>query len=301
MTGAKNWCFTLNNYNDEDIQRITALEVDESVVYCVIGKEVGASGTRHLQGFIQYRVRKSRAACVALCGQAHFTVARRIPESIAYCKKDGDFIEIGSTEGVTQAGKRSDLDLFKEDVVLGNLDLVSLRELHSDVFARFPRFCLEYVEDHKPKRVVQEHPLRDWQQRLFDILNGEPDDRKVIFVVDYDGNSGKTWFAHYYVSKSDKKAQVLLPGKKADMAYTVDSSVTVLFVDAPRSKQGEYLQYDFLEEVKNGYVFSSKYESRMKMMQPCHVVVSMNEDPDLTKLSADRYQIIRITDHNILN
>lgn len=69
-----------------------------------------------------------------------------------------------------------------------------------------------------------------------------------------------------------------------------------MFVDAPRSKQGEFIQYDFLEDVKNGYVFSTKYESRVKTLDNVHVVVNMNETPDMSKLSADRYHIIDISD-----
>lgn len=75
------------------------------------------------------------------------------------------------------------------------------------------------------------------------------------------------------------------------MTYVLNPSIRVLFVDAPRSKQGEYLQYDFLEECKNGYVFSPKYESAIKRLDPIHLVVMMNERPDETKLSRDRYDI----------
>ena len=67
------------------------------------------------------------------------------------------------------------------------------------------------------------------------------------------------------------------------MTYFLDTSIRVLFIDAPRSKQ-EHLQYDFLEEVKNGYIFSSKYKSRIKRLQNVHLVVLMNEAPDMTKL-----------------
>lgn len=78
------------------------------------------------------------------------------------------------------------------------------------------------------------------------------------------------------------------------MAYSLSEDIRVLFIDAPRSKQGEYIQYDFLEDVKNGRIFSGKYESRMKRLGPCHVVVMMNELPDMLKLSEDRYNIIEI-------
>ncbi len=124
-------------------------------------------------------------------------------------------------------------------------------------------------------------------------LNLPANDRTITFLVDTVGNSGKTWFSHYYASLH-ANVQVLLPGKKADMAYALDSTIRVLFVDAPRSKQGEFIQYDFLEDVKNGYVFSPKYESRVKHLSKVHVVVNMNEMPDPHKLSHDRYNIIHV-------
>lgn len=299
MPGSKNWCFTLNNYTQVDVDRLSSLETEPVVSYCIFGREVGESGTPHLQGFISLSQRKTLNWLVTTLGQAHFSVARNVSKSIEYCKKEGSFTEIGPPPQTSQ-GQRSDLDAFKEDVVLGNLDLRSIRELHSDIYAKYPRFCQEYILDHQPKPVLPDHELREWQQQLYDDLLVEADARKVIFLVDIQGNSGKTWFSHWFSRQDVRPTQVLLPGKKADMAFALDSTTRVLFVDAPRSKQGEYLQYDFLEEVKNGYVFSSKYESRLKYLESCHVVVSMNEEPDLTKLSFDRYDIRRLTD-NILN
>lgn len=104
---------------------------------------------------------------------------------------------------------------------------------------------------------------------------------------------GKSWFAHWY-AQNKGKSQVLLPGKKNDMAYALDPTIRVLFMDAPRSKQGEFIMYDFLEDVKNGFVFSSKYESRVKRLDRVHIVVMMNEKPDMTKLSEDRYHLIEL-------
>lgn len=76
------------------------------------------------------------------------------------------------------------------------------------------------------------------------------------------------------------------------MAHALDEEKTVFFFECPRSKQGEFIQYDFLEDVKNGQIFSPKYNSGMKRlrMKP-HVVVMMNEPPDEEKLSRDRYLI----------
>jgi hypothetical protein len=75
----------------------------------------------------------------------------------------------------------------------------------------------------------------------------------------------------------------------------VDTNARVVFLDCPRSKQGDFIQYDFLEELKNGYMFSPKYHSCVKTMPSPHVVVMMNEQPDMSKLSVDRYDIFMLT------
>ena len=100
---------------------------------------------------------------------------------------------------------------------------------------------------------------------ILEVLDEMPStkgDRSIVFVVDIQGNQGKTWFAHWYASSRDR-AQVIVPGKKADMVYTFDLQCRVYIFDAPRSKQGEFIQYDLLEEIKNGYVFVNKYQSHI--------------------------------------
>jgi len=293
MSRAKHWCFTFNNYTQDDIDFI--VENADEFDYVVFGKEVGASGTPHLQGFVSFPNRVRMAYATEKIGGGHFSVARHISQSIAYCKKDGDFIEIGTAPDVSsQSGKRNDLESFKYAVKTGTLEMKKLRENFSEVWAKYPTFCRDYVNDHLPKKQVEYHVLRPWQSALYDNLKHNPNPRSIFFIVDPVGNAGKSWFGHYYCHLHDN-AQVLLPGKKADMSYILDPLIRVLFIDAPRSKQGEFLQYDFLEDVKNGYVFCSKYESRIKQLGPTHVVVFMNEEPDMNKLSADRYVIRRVS------
>ena len=76
------------------------------------------------------------------------------------------------------------------------------------------------------------------------------------------------------------------------MAHVLDpENKKVFFFDAPKSKQGEFIQCDFLEEVKNGCAFSPKCESIIKEFDTPHVVAMMNECPDMSKLSEDRHLI----------
>ena len=292
MSRAKNWCFTLNNYTQGDVDRLMGL--GDQVQYLVFGREVGESGTRHLQGLVCFPSRKRMNQVKEVIGQCHLSVTRYLEQSDEYCKKDGNFESIGSLPQRSNQGQRNDLELFKEDVKQGNLDLKSIRELHSEVYAKYPRFCIEYVNDNQTGGKVANHPLRDWQSELNTKLNGPVDEREIIFVVDAQGNKGKSWFFRYYEQNHEDNCQIILPGKKLDMAHVLHPGKRVYLFDCPRSKQGEFIQYDFLEEVKNGNVFSGKYESKNKRFDVPHVVVAMNEMPDMEKLSSDRYNIINL-------
>ena len=288
MSRAKHWCFTLNNYTQDDVDRLSNLISNNEFEYIVFGREVGEEGTPHLQGFVSFKRRKRMEQCIRLMGQMHFSVARNVPAARDYCKKGNDFEEFGTFTG---QGKRTEIEAFKDSVKGGNYNIRELMENHSACFAKYERFCRQYVETHRPKGDIEEHELYAWQQTLDELLSGEPDGRKIIFVVDPVGDNGKSWFAVQYCLKKEN-AQYMLPGKQADMSFILNTDNRVLFLDCARSKQGEFIQYDWLENVKNGWIFSSKYESVMKRLARCHIVVMMNEQPDMTKLSEDRYQII---------
>lgn len=292
----KNWSFTLNNYTPADVDRLS-VQIP-GVTYLIFGKEVGASGTPHLQGTVCFESRKRLQQVVAALGQCHCSPTIALLPSIEYCKKDGEFTEWGTVPVQEASGrrgnKRSDLDAFKDSVKEGVTNITELRELHSSVCAQYPRFVKEYLDDHRETITVTPHPLRQWQQDLNDRLRHTPNPREIIFIVDRVGNQGKSWFARYFCELHDD-AQIIIPGKKADMAYVAREDAKTFIFDTPRSKQGEFVQYDFLEELKNGYFFSPKYESRIKKIKTPHVVVCMNEYPDMEKLSADRYVIIALT------
>jgi len=95
---AKNWCFTINNYSIDDIQRLEdVIDQTNLVNYMVYGKEVGEQGTPHLQCYVQFSVRKRFRQVKNLLGpKAHIEHARGSAfEASMYCKKDEDFTEYG--------------------------------------------------------------------------------------------------------------------------------------------------------------------------------------------------------------
>jgi len=93
---SKSFCFTLNNYSEEEDVELEA-KLNELAAYWIIGREEGESGTPHLQGYFQLRkrayIRQLRDLFSPRC---HYEVARGTPkQNRAYCSKDGDFREGG--------------------------------------------------------------------------------------------------------------------------------------------------------------------------------------------------------------
>lgn len=304
----RDWCFTWNNYTEGERAYLRAMgESDQDrIQYLVYGREVGASGTPHLQGFIQLKRPLSiqsvqRLLCPIPRPGNHVHLEERVgtvEQATNYAKKDGDFREFGTPS--MGAGNRTDLRGFV-DYVRQNGPLSS-REMaleFPEIMARHPRWVQEVFAAFEEPPAFEEHELRPWQADLQALLEGEPDPRKVIFVVDYEGDKGKTWFHKHYRNTHDD-AYLLHPGKLDNMAYAFANlrpRPRVVFVDCPREKL-DFFSYTFLENLKDGEIFVNKYESKMISFRVPHVVMFMNQAPDRNKLSNDRYTIWTLQPEN---
>lgn len=87
----RHWCFTANNYKEEPSTYIGLWPY----TYLVIGKEVGESGTPHLQGYV-YLKKPAELSFLRKLLNCHWEPMQGTPEQAStYCKKDGDFVEDG--------------------------------------------------------------------------------------------------------------------------------------------------------------------------------------------------------------
>lgn len=292
---AKNWCFTLNNPTLEEKIHLSTLINDAN--YVILGRERGANDTPHIQGFISFKERKRFKTAKDLIGsRCHLEVARGSPaENRKYCSKEGDFDEYGVLPG--PQGRRSDWDAYVAFVQdLGQVPTqLQMARAFPALYARYGVVMRTIAQANLERipLVPPEVTLRDWQQELAETIAGDPDDREVQFFVDYEGNSGKTFFCQWYFTNFDD-AQILRIGKRDDLAFAIDEIKRVFLFDVPRS-QMEYLQYSVLEMLKDRMVFSAKYHSSMKILshRP-HVIVFSNELPELSKMSTDRINIKNI-------
>jgi len=131
--------------------------------------------------------------------------------------------------------------------------------------------------------------FRPWQQDLVDRLVLPPDDRTIIWVHDAAGRNGKSKLAIYL---RQYHGAVGLGGTRADAAHAYNGQPIVL-LDLARA-DGANVDYGLLEKLKDGCLFSSKYQSEEKMFDPPHVVVFSNSAPDLSKFTYDRCHVITL-------
>lgn len=302
MPQAKRWCFTLNNYNDDDLhvlrQSGDRLELGGTpLLYLVFGLEVAGTGTPHLQGFflLQQRLRLQQLARISPFQRAHLEVTRGTNDQAStYCKKEGRYEEFGVCPSASQ-GKRTEFERLR-DWLKEQDEVPSLRdvgEVFPSLLGRYPQNVKLFISLFAPKPTLVVGELREWQRRLDEVLGGEPDDRKIIFCIDPEGNAGKSWLTRYWYSNRDD-LQMLSVGRRDDLAYAIDETKSLFVFDVPRGGM-EFFQYGVLEMIKNRMVFSPKYQSVTKILtKPSHVVVFCNEDPDMEAMTRDRYKIIRI-------
>ena len=148
------------------------------------------------------------------------------------------------------------------------------------------------------KKLACEDNLFVWQEFIISEIGLEADDRKILWFYSHEGNVGKTTFCKYL---HRKYGAICLGGKSADMKNGVieyvkqhEHTPELVVINLPRSFNKDYLSYTGIEEVKDMFFYSGKYEGGMVDGNAPHVIVFANEKPDESKISDDRWFIRRI-------
>lgn len=130
MSKTRSYCFTLNNYTEDEADAVAGIDC----AYLIYGREVGESGTPHLQGYIRFKNPRSLGGMKKLIPRAHFE-ARKGSEkqAIDYCRKDDPEPFIKGQECCQ--GKRTDLTTLANDIK---------EHGYRDAMLANPEMCIRY-------------------------------------------------------------------------------------------------------------------------------------------------------------
>lgn len=249
------WCFTLNNYTDDilvQMEHCFALHQCNAVV----GKEIGESGTPHLQGYVEFKARsRPLEKFKDWAKKAHWEKRKgKRMQAAIYCSKDGDYKEYG------------DIHIPLPLAKITYEDLRPSQQRIADMFRE--------AEDPKWGRKIYWfwEPTGNWGKSV--LATYLVDQCRAIEV------SGKA---------ADAKCGI------AAYVDTHGEGPPIVIMDIPRTRSTSYVSYEAIESIKNGRFFSSKYESGMVRFNKPHVIVFANEPPFMERMSLDRWCIEKLS------
>jgi hypothetical protein len=123
--------------------------------------------------------------------------------------------------------------------------------------------------------------------------------RKIYWITDELGNSGKSKFVKWFIDKFDHCVEITFaPAPQLRSALVNAGAKKCYFVDMTRTRGHEESldsMLSVLESVKNGSLNTSYFgDYKSLLFDPPHVIVFSNEHCPMQKLSADRWQIYYI-------
>jgi len=250
------WCLTFFYDGDEEYNKIL-----EKLKFIsnrgVVGKEICPTTNKpHLQVFIKTKKKQRVSAMWKLFSKDRCrpSYAGEI-DNVAYCMKENNYIT-------------------------WDVNSNKINETTQQIF-------IQNIET-----------FYNWESEILNILGEEPDKRSINWFWGENGCEGKTTFQKFIFTHY--KNTVVLSGKGSDMKNGIIEYVKknknipeIVLINIPRSSNS-YVSYCGLEEVKDMFFYSPKYEGGMICGKPPHVICFANEEPKYEKMSQDRWKVKKI-------
>lgn len=140
---------------------------------------------------------------------------------------------------------------------------------------------------------------KTWQAEILNLLKTRPDKRKIYWYYDIKGNTGKSFLFKYIVCTHDI---IICDGKKDNVLNQVRTAlenkqpINIIILDVPRCNK-DYINFGLVEQLKNGCIYSGKYEGGVCVYEIPHVIIFTNHKPEIEELknwSPDRWCIKQI-------
>ena len=151
--------------------------------------------------------------------------------------------------------------------------------------------------------------LKPWQAELMKHIDN-PSDREVFWIVGEACGEGKTWFQKYVQSLLGRKRVVAgginIQCNSPSISYALSkrplATTDIFLFNIGKAQNRETnVNYSFIEDLKDGNVFSSKYDSKELMIKvPNVVMVFSNTYPSKCELAPNRWKIFSIMNEELV-
>jgi len=261
---AKRWCFTHNFEIEEDEKKETAT-IDKIVglfrrisTYYIFSIEKGEKNSRrHIQGYVELKE------------AMRLTGVKKLVDETTHWEK-------------SKSGRTNNLVYISKDPIKGPFEWDS-------------KTCKKYTAEELD--LITDDMLFDWQKDIINnIISKKAEKRKIYWFWSKEGEVGKTEFIKYLMYHYNAK---FCQGAKKDIMTNIlgkdgqTPARQIYIFGYPRTNE-DFVSYDALECVKDGLLFSSKYESSDAIIPIPHVLVFANFEPDRETMSKDRWIVKNI-------
>jgi len=214
MDSTKNWCYTLNNPTDAQVNQLKAFTVSRHRS-CL---EIADSGTKHLQGHIVWKRSYRLTQLKKLIPEAHWEKTKTV-DAENYCTKGEIIIDVQPAQG-----KRTDVSKVVERVKNGD----SLQSIASEN----PNDFIRLHKGITALKVALQPRITTFVKSHVEVLYGKP-------------GTGKT----RKVYENDSVYSVMKPQKNGNIWFDNYDGQDVLLID---DFEG-WIEYTFLLHLLDGY------------------------------------------------
>lgn len=255
---ARAWCFTINNYTDQDIQNLQDLEVK----YIVWGlEEAPSTGTPHIQGYVEFSSPRSFSSVKKMIPRVHLEKRRGTAKQASdYCKKDR--VDIYEDGVISHMGARNDIKAVVDAITKGSTFEDIIDNATSYQSLQIAKVAFPYKE-----------PKRTWKPEII-WLYGPP-------------GVGKTWTP--FLENPD--ARIHMQSGTGQWWQGYDRHEVVV-IDDFRQTQFKYVD---LLHILDRYPYVIEYKGSSRQFVPLKIYITSPHHPIeyYTDEREDSYQLIR--------
>lgn len=250
--------FTWNNYDENDVKALKAWFDSRKNFEYVFQQEIGKEGTPHLQGCFNSKSSIPFDLIKKKFPKVHWEKCISFIDSVQYCSKSDTRDPNGQTY--------TNMVIPEKKIVIPK------------------RKIIDYFDYEQAS---------DWQLKVIEeIKTDSVNDRKIHWYCDKKGGCGKSTLVRHLLINHPNEI-LCVSGKECDIKFGIaefskKNDLKVLILDLPRVVE-DYVSYSAIEQVKNGYFFSTKYESGQCIFNIPHIYVFANFEPKYESFTEDRW------------